>query len=561
MFYVLTLLPFRLRSALSDSRLHEFLWFSVPGVLVAVVLRTWLMVVMPWGYYHPDTHDFMTTIYFLKAHHHWAVHGKTTFLTPVLYALSFFVPKVPALTLIPLAQHLRGLLVVLMIGGLCRLWCVFWRWLIVPVTLLAAIQPAMIFWEHTLLSESGFVFGAVSLALAGTMFARWPGWPSLGALMAAMFLVAAARPEGNLWLGAGVFLTLLVYGRDWRQEYLKIAASFLLALVMFSITKVSHSGLLLYSSLVQLTPDDPHTIVGFGPYIRPLRDRMEVKRREAVTDDVVRTSRRINEALTAFAKDHPNADLGLNTDERERRRKADPRATTPQGDAELDLRVGNNISNLCRRLAMESARAHPFLLPGIAWHKFLAPINADSGGRIDEHTFHEKQAFSLSGKADIARTIAPGLVGSPLDTYEQARAFVDQHYDLGKVQWFNGLEARWQAAVDFFHLPATRYSDTFRLPGLPLYHLCAMLGALTALFRPGPARRFHWAFVPTLFGAGFIVTLTAAVIPRHRFVFEPFWLLYLFVLLDGCVILVARTMHKSAIRQERPTEVPAALSL
>ncbi len=99
------------------------------------------MVAMPWGYYHPDTHDFMTSIYYLKAHHHWAVHGKTTFLTPLLYALAFFVPKVPALILIPLAQHLRGLLVVLMVGGLCRLWCVFWRWLIVPITVLAAIQP------------------------------------------------------------------------------------------------------------------------------------------------------------------------------------------------------------------------------------------------------------------------------------------------------------------------------------------------------------------------------------------------------------------------------------
>ena len=209
---------------------------------------------------------------------------------------------------------------------------------------------------------------------------------------------------------------------------------------------------------------------------------------------------------------------------------------------------------------MESARAHPFALPGIAWRKFLAPINADSGGRFEEYAFHEKQAFSLIGKADIARTIAPGLVGAPLDTYDQARAFVEEHYNLGRVQWFNILEARWQAAAGYLHLPAFRYSDTYDLPGLPLYHLCAMLGALTALFRPGPARRFHWAFVPTLFGTGFIVALTAAVIPRHRFVLEPFWLLYLFVLLDGCAVLAACRRKVATIHGARPAEAPVTLS-
>ena len=530
----------RLQAALAGPPLHEFLWFSVPGVLVALIVRAWLTVVLPWGYYHPDTHDFMTSVYYLKAHHHWEVHGKTTFLTPLLYTLAFYVPKVPALILIPLAQHLRGLLVVLMMGGLCRLWCQSCRWFIVPLTLLAAVQPAMIFWEHTLLSESGFVFSAVALALAGTIFVRWPGWPSFGGLLAAMFLVAAARPEGNLWLGGGILLTLIVYWGRWRTEYAKILAAGALALLMLSITKVSHSGLLLYSSLVHLTPDEPRAAPGFGPYIQPLRDRMAARRQEAVTDDVVRTSRRVIEALNAYARDHPHADLGFANDARERRRKADPDAATPAGDAELDLRVGNNLSNLCRRLAIESARAHPFALPGLAWRKFLAPINADSGGQFTDRTLHDKQAFSLTGKADVIKVISPGLVGQSLGNYEQARTFVEQHYDLARVQWFNRLESAWQAAVDALHLPTTRYSATYQLPGLPLYQLLAVAGALTALFRPGPARPFHWAFVPTLFGTWFVVTLTAAVIPRHRFVLEPFWLLYLFYLLDGTIALVAR---------------------
>ena len=62
---------------------------------------------MPFGYYHPDTHDFMVTAYSVIAKHHWTRYtARSTFLTPTLYLLAFF-PKVPALFVIPLAQHLR----------------------------------------------------------------------------------------------------------------------------------------------------------------------------------------------------------------------------------------------------------------------------------------------------------------------------------------------------------------------------------------------------------------------------------------------------------------------
>ena len=143
--------------------------------------------------------------------------------------------------------------------------------------------------------------------------------------------------------------------------------------------------------------------------------------------------------------------------------------------------------------------------------------------------------------------LGPGLIGSPLDTPEQSRAFVDAHYDLDKAEWFNRLEAGWQSTVDSFHLPDTHYSDTYTLPGLPVYHLLGMLGALTALFRPGGVRRFHRGFVPVMFGAWFVVMLTAAVIPRHRFVWESFWLLYGFFFFDSVAALIA-----AALRRARP---------
>ncbi len=556
-------LPQRLRVFLADGRVHEFLWYCVPGIAVGFVLRAAFMASMPFGYYHPDTHDFLTTVYSLVIRHHWTIHGKTTFLTPVLYLLAFF-PKAPALIVIPLAQHLRGLLMVLFVGALARLWFIRWRWWIVPLTVLAAMQPAVLFWEHTLMSESGFVFCAVMLALAGSVFARWPARLTYGFLLGAMVCVAAARPEGNLWQGTGVLLVLIVYGRQWRREWRKILGTGLVALGMLSITKTSHSGLLLYSSMVQFTPDEPKVAPGFGPYILPTRDLYRAKRAERVADDVVKASRPIQAALAAYATDHPRAKLGLPFTRKQKKAGADEAVSGTEDDElpGVDLRHGNNLSDVCRRLAIEAARQHPFELPGYAWRKFLARLRDDPGGRIEDYTFHHKQAVSLIGNANISQALGRALSGSPLDTPEQAQAFVDGHYDLMRVRWFNDLEAGWQSAVNHLHLPDRAYSAVYNLPGLTVFHLLGMLGAAVALGRPGRSRRFHRAFVPTVAAAGFIVMLTAAVIPRHRFVWEPFWLLYGFFLLDSVVVVLSwlsPRRRSSGNDASAPAAEPAAL--
>ena len=85
------------------------------------------------------------------------------------------------------------------------------------------------------------------------------------------------------------------------------------------------------------------------------------------------------------------------------------------------MRYGNNLSSLCRRLAIEAASHHPFALPGYAWRKFLARIRDDPGGRFEDCTFGEKQVFSLTSKPAISRVLGRGLTGSPLDTPRRRR--------------------------------------------------------------------------------------------------------------------------------------------
>lgn len=522
----------RWRARLADRRLHEWLWYCLPAAWLGLALRAWLTWALPYGYYHPDTHDFLVTPRELFAHGHFTIHSKTTFLTPVLYVVPF-VLKIHALILIPLGQHARGLLLVLLAGALCRLWFTRWRWWIVPATALMAIQPAMLFWEHALMSESGFVFCAVWLALAGTLFVRRQDWETAGFLLAAMLAVAGARPEGAILAGSGVLIVALATWGRWRASAGMIAAAAAVWVTMAATMQTSHSGLLLYASLVQFTPDEPQSVPGFGPYIRALRDDRARERGERVGHDVVRTGKRIAECLLAYAHDHPGADLHLG--------KRKPRRDgAPGNPLERELRGGPKVSLICRRLAREAAMAHPFALPSVALNKFLAMIEGDPGGQIDFRAFREKQAVSLLGKPEITRVLGRGLAGVPLDDAGQARAFVDAHYDIARAAWFNALNDGWLRMINALHLPSTRYSDSYRLPGLPLPFFLALLGAVASLGYPARFRRFQWAFLGALFGMWFIVGLAAEVIPRHRFVLEPFWILYFFAFCDAAAALVAR---------------------
>ncbi|MEI9895934.1 MAG: hypothetical protein WDN28_19190 [Chthoniobacter sp.] len=153
--------------------MREFLWFCVPALLLGLILRAVMTWQMPYGYMQFDSADFLFTICTYFERHHVVIHTKRTFLVPLLYTLPFIL-RLPALIFIPIAQHLSGLGVVLMSGALVRFWLASWRWVIIPVTLLLAANPVLLWYEHALMSESAYLFFVFALALAGTLFTSSP---------------------------------------------------------------------------------------------------------------------------------------------------------------------------------------------------------------------------------------------------------------------------------------------------------------------------------------------------------------------------------------------------
>ena len=506
----------RWQDFLRDRRLHEFLWYCVPGVCVALLVRTLLTAGLPYGQYHFDTPDFLQTPYDLFHAHRLTLHNKKTFLTPFLYTLPLLF-RLPALIVIPLGQHLLGTLLVLMIGALARLWFTLWRWWIVPLMVLTALQPSMLWFEHTLLAESHYVFCVVWAVLAGTIFARYPGRSSFAFFLVALFFTAGSRPEGRLFLAFGALLILFVYAYNWRVHLAQFAIFAVFCVATLFATRTHQGGILLYSSLLHLAPDESRVAPGIMDCLRPLREQLRTSRSQRIDNDVVRTEKRLSDLiLNCYSPTHP--EVGL------------------QGAV---THKASRLNNLCLKLAIEAARQHPFRLPGIVVNRFRSRLVEDSGGELSAHDLHERQFRALDRGSKQFSELAVGLTGVALNSDEDITRFIDAHYDAKRVEWYDHLEKGWLSTVNQFRLPDSTYSAEYRLPGLPWLYVLAVLGAMATLFLPGSARAVQWSFLPVLVGVWFTVTLTGALVPRYRFVLEPFWLLYFFAFTDAVARLVA----------------------
>ncbi len=509
---------------------RELLWWCLPALLVGLVLRVVLTVHMPFGYFHDDAPDFLTTPEKLLFEFDWELHAKKTFLVPTLFTIPFLLPF-PALIVIPIAQHLLGLVMVVLVGLLCRLWFARWQLFIIPLTMLAAANPFFLWYEHTLMAETIFVFCTLLLALAGTLYALDPTRRRFIFLCVTLVLEAGARPEGKLLFGFGLFLLVLIHfrrelplrpfrfrGTAWPRLAIMLA----LALVIQLTTKTSQAGLLLYTSVVRLTPTDLKVAPGFDQYIGPLRDDLQKRWEEGPTFPRVRDRRAVAEAVSRYLTENPKAGKG--------------------GRHE-------GVNDFCLKLAVETCRRNLLKLPSHAYHKFWAVAGESPAGYLDEIWLFEKQRDALIGSPERNLRLSRRLTGQAMTSESELNAFIDRNY--GAVPWFNVLTDAWLGvlnSVRFGDRPYTERGFLLTYFGLPVYFIIAAAGLVVAMVRREPVQPFHIAWGLALLGFFFTIMLTANVRPRFRFVFEPFWYLYIALLIDTLLL---------ALRVKRPASTPA----
>ena len=467
--------------------------FALPALLLGLILRVMLMVHMPYGSFHPDSADLLSTPDNIFNHFHFGLHPKKTFLTPVIHVAAFCIPGVPAMVLIPIIQHLIGLLTVVVIALLCRFWFRHWEWIIIPATVLVAINPALIWYEHALMTETQFVACTALLALAGTLYVLHPCKQSFVGLCVALVLEAGARPEGKLLFAFGFLLVFLVAWPHWRKALRPMAILLMVAIPTVILTRTSQAGILLYTSVLRLSPDQSWFAPGIENYTAEIRQ--DLRRDWEAHPSYPHSSKRraIGIALSTYLKDH--------------HKRNDDKA----------------VEKLSTRLAMEICLRRISEIPMLIVHKLKETAVRSPSEEFAQTQIGRKQEKALANAQDLIMRNAKALVGQPLKTPEEVDRFFDSAYAPDRIAWFNRFADWWTESAAAYRTSDITYPDQYIERGVPIYMLVGCLALLLMMIQK--PWQFHFSWSSALICLLLVVLLTANVRPRFRLFFEPFWIL------------------------------------
>ncbi|HEY8901569.1 MAG TPA: hypothetical protein VIM61_14240 [Chthoniobacterales bacterium] len=501
----------RFLQRLRGPEIRLALRLCIPAAVVAIVLRAILIAWMPAAFVHNDTASALETADRLIHRGAFVLDGKKTFLVPALYCLPALL-HIPVLPFLAVVQHLLGVVMVLVTGLLTFAWLRHWRLFIVPVTLLAALNPVLLWYEHTALAETFAVLGILLVALAGTAFFRAPDRYTLAALFLALLFIAGARPEGRLFALFAVALVARTLWGQWRPFRIGVALTVIWALFLFTLTRTGQSGLLLFTSVVQLSPDHLVLSPGVAEAVRPLADRTREAWRSPEPPKLVALRKDLQRTLAATGADPDKA---------------------------------------AKRAGLETALRRIDALPGLALRKFVIAHRELPCGDFTTYPIAGQLDALTDGDSPDERTLryASLLWGSSLESPEAANKFLRETYRPLPGNFLNAWLESWQsisllpiAPIDLPGAQASRVA----IHGLPWLYTAALAGLLCLALRDPRPLNFHQLWGAFLIGLFVLIMVTANIRARFRILFEPFWILYAAALLDTVLILLAR------LRPSRP---------
>ncbi len=493
------------RAHTRDLRLA--LRLCLPAALVAIALRGWLLAEMPAAFVHNDTASIAGTASGLLSRGAFGIDGKKTFLAPLLYCVPALL-HLPILPFIAAIQHLLGVASVFLGGLLVHAWFRFWRWLIVPATLLLALDPVLLWYEHVALAETYAIFGILLVALTATAFYRFANRYTLAALLLAVFFIAGTRPEGRLFALFAIALVIRVLWGNWRPFRIALAISLVWTATIFSLTRTHQSGLLLLTSLVHLAPEKLAASPGVAEKLADLSAQTRASWSGAEPPKLVPLRKEISRRLQAL------------TGSRDR------------------------MDSACKRAGLEIALRHVAELPDLALRKFVIAHRELPCGDFDSYAI-AGQLDALYGNGDDLKNLhlARLLWGRDFADESDARAYLEATYRPipgdAFTRWLQTFAAAGVASIAPFALPGSSAGGV-SIHGLPWLYTFALLGLLALAFRDPRPLNFHQLWGAFLLALWLLIMVTANIRARFRVIFEPLWILYALALLDSALILVAR---------------------
>ncbi|HEX4085847.1 MAG TPA: hypothetical protein VHY22_13120 [Chthoniobacteraceae bacterium] len=493
-----------------DARFGELLLWCLPALLAGGALRLLMEIRLPYGYIQFDSADFLLTPFKLLAEHRYVIDSKKAFLTPTFFSIPFLL-HIPALLFIPIAQHIMGLVEVVIAGALIRMWMPVWQWIIIPATLLVAVSPWQIWYEHTLMGEANYVFFLFLIAWLGSLWTRKPSWGRFAWFAVALFCICGTRAEGKIMLLFGFALVPLALWPRWKP--MLIGAVALLAVYELASLGAggSHAFSLLYATLFEFTPNDIQSVPGVAPYVLPLRDQT-IRDARTTPKDLVKLAKDINDRVEKFVREKWG----------------------------VEKKVREPISTVERRLCVEILERRPLEVFVTPFKKFqLASDGWPSGADFGCHELREKQAKAVDRLHDEVNVLGVGLTGRPLNQAGLQQFIVD-HYDPARMAWFNDYEKTWSAWSIALRLPdrpapEPRWAHDFIseiphpervIPGVPLYFLIAWAGMLAAMCIPAPLRWTQAAWLLVMLFTWYAATMVGVTNARFRFAYDPVCYIY-----------------------------------
>jgi hypothetical protein len=258
-------------AAAKQFDLQEFFWLCLPALLVGLALRAHFLWVTPQGYFGADSGSYYEFTYQLFANGQFELPDKRRWLYPIVLALVTAIPA-PCWYVLPLVQHLIGLATVVGIGWVTLRLSVWPRFTVPLVTLICAIWPRMLWYEHEFIAET-FLLAAfvltIALALTPGLFRSRRG---LFLLSIATILLAGMKGAGRfLWLGT--IVGILVFAGDprrWAWTWKSGIASLTALILAVTVGKSSQDDWLLLSSVMPMVRENGEPHGRYRQALRPL---------------------------------------------------------------------------------------------------------------------------------------------------------------------------------------------------------------------------------------------------------------------------------------------------
>jgi hypothetical protein len=403
-----------------------------------------------------------------------------------------------------------------------RLWFKFWRWFIVPATVLTAANPFAIWYEKTLMGEANFLFFTLVLALAATLWVKHPGKYTFAFLLLGMFLEAGTRGEAKLFFAVGIILVPLILWRHWKKMLIHFAIVIVVMLGAFRISETSHAPSLLYATLVHLTPDHLRFEPGIEPYVLPLRDHYRAEWIEHQSE-LVQAAKVINKTIEPYLK---------------------------------------------KKYPAKSVRTAAAGVMMVPFQKFQQAVDGWSSGIFDENYLHKEQEQAATRGKWMTEVLSKGLTGHQLNE-DEMKAWIESHYDAPRLRWFSSYQAAWNAAMIYFRAPDRPVSQPrwvhdyvagipaglSAAPGLTLFYIVAGAGMFAAMLRPSQLGVAQIGWVSGMLFVWWSATLVGVTNARFRFVYEPFCIIYTLLFFDCLCDWSSRLIGSKTVRTSENSAV------